>query len=354
MTENATNTTIPDQSMVKSNRYIEVTAGFILLAGIIWILSLLFNFGRYVKTNNAQVETNMATVNSRVAGYIHEIRFESYTTVRAGDTLVLIDDSEFRIMLAQANADLAIAKANLNTVRQSVVTSISSQEATEANLRGNKATLERAQKNFERFENMYTDSAVTRNQFDQVIAQLKTEQAYVEASEKETMASKSMTEQYRHNYESALATVQRKEADLAEAKLQMSYTIITAPVNGVLGERTIQTGELVNNNQALVYVVEGNEKWIIANFKETQLNRIRTGSKVIIRIDALGGKQFLGTVRDLSPATGAKFSMIEPDNSTGNFVKITQRIPVLIVFEASEQELATIKSGMNATVKVKR
>jgi membrane fusion protein, multidrug efflux system len=354
MAESTNNAAGIDTSVVKKNKYIEIAAGLFFLAGIIWVLSLLFNFSRYVKTNNAQVETNMASVNSRVSGYIRTIGFDSYARVTAGDTLLLIDDAEFRIAVAQAEADLAIAEANLNASRQSVITSISAQEATEAKLKGNEANLERAQKNYERFENMFADSAVTLNQFDQVIAQWKSEQAFVEASSKEANASKSTTEQLRHTYESALATVQRKKADLAEAKLQFSYTIITAPVDGVLGERTIQLGELVNINQALVFIVESNKKWIIANFKETQMNDIRVGNMAKITIDALGRKTFKGVVRDMSPATGAKYSMIEPDNSTGNFVKITQRIPVLIEFKASEKELEDVKAGMNVTVRVKK
>ena len=201
---------------------------------------------------------------------------------------------------------------------------------------------------------MFADSAVTRNQFDQVIAQWKTDQAYLKAGEKEVLASRSTADQSRKQVLSARAAVKRKEADLAAARLQLSYTVLIAPVDGTVGERTLFAGELVNVNQLLLDIVPENRKWIMANFKETQLRDITAGQAAIIQVDALGGKKFMGKVRNFSPATGARFSMVAPDNSTGNFVKITQRIPVMIDFDASPEELVKIKPGMNVTVKIKK
>ncbi len=337
----------------KRNKYIERAAGIMLLAGAAWILILLISNTRFTKTNNAQVEANIAMVNARIIGSIHQIRFDSYSKVNAGDTLVILDQAEYLIKVAQAEADLDIARANLNVAIQSELTSRSNQEATASKLKGNQANLEKAQKNFERYENMFADSAVTRNQFDQVIAQWKSEQAFLEASEKELMASQSTTKQYEKNIESLQATLHRKEADLDAARLELSYTHILAPIDGIIGERFIQIGELVKSNQNLASIVQSDKIWIIANLKETQLKKIHRGSKVIIRIDALGNRKFDGTVTELSPATGAKFSMIEPDNSTGNFVKITQRVPVKIEFNASPDQLTVVKPGMNATVKIR-
>jgi membrane fusion protein (multidrug efflux system) len=230
----------------------------------------------------------------------------------------------------------------------------STQEATESRLKGNQANLEKAEKNFRRFENMYRDSAVTLNQFDQVTAQLKAEQAYLDAMQSDVVTNKSMTEQNLLNIASAKATVQRREADLEAAKLQLSYTKILATADGITGAKTIQTGEMVNVNQVLVEIVVQAGKWVDANFKETQLEKIRVGQQADILIDALGGKVFEGRVGDLSPATGAKFSMVAPDNSTGNFVKITQRIPIRIEFDATAEELAEVKPGMNVTVIIKK
>lgn len=338
----------------KKNRLVEIFAILILIAGVMWMASIFFDFSNITKTNNAQVDADISSVTSRVSAYIKEIRFKEYESVHAGDTLVLLDDAEFLIKVLQAEADLEIARANLATIEQAVVVSKSSSMSTQAKLKGNEANLEKAEKNFKRYENMFKDSAVTRNQFDQVTAQLKSEQAFLDAMENDVNTGKSVTMQNELNIESAKATVKRKQADLDFAKLQLSYTKIIATADGIVGERTIHTGELANANQVIAEIVVQNKKWVAANFKETQLEDIKVGQHVAISVDALGGKVFDGVVSNLSPATGAKFSMVAPDNSTGNFVKITQRIPVRIEFTAPPEKLSEISPGMNVTVEIKK
>ncbi len=336
----------------RNNKIIEVLALIVVLGGVIWIGTLFFDFSGSIATNNAQVDADITEVTARVSGFVKEVRFDAYSLVQEGDTLVLLDDEEFRIKLDQAEADLAIAKVSLLAAEQSVITATSNQESSSAKLKGNEANLEKAEKNYTRFENMFADSAVTRNQFDQVIAQLKSDQAFLEASKKDILADKSTTKQNLISIESAKATVNRKSADLNAAKLQFSYTVIIASVSGIIGEKTIEKGELVNSNQIVANIVQQNKKWVTANFKETQLEEISVGQRATIEVDALNGKKFEGKVKDLSPATGAKFSMVAPDNSTGNFVKITQRIPVRIEFTGTPEELKEIKPGMNVSVDV--
>lgn len=350
-----TNTEAKDGPRAKTmNRVVEIIAILFLLAGGLWMASVFIDFRDGIQTNNAQVDADIASVTSRVSAYIKDIRFDEYTQVHAGDTLVLLDDAELYIKTLQAEADLENARANLATIEQAVVVSKSSLASTQARLKGNEATLEKAEKNYKRYENMYRDSAVTLNQFDQVTAQLKSEQAFVQAMESDVNTGKSVTAQNQLNVATARATVKRKEADLAFARLQLSYTVIIAPADGIVGERTIQKGEMVNANQVLAEIVIDNKKWIEANFKETQFEDIKIGSHADIKVDALNGKIFDGVVTHFSPATGAKFSMVAPDNSTGNFVKITQRIPVRIEFTASPDTLVDIKPGMNVTVEIKK
>jgi membrane fusion protein (multidrug efflux system) len=337
----------------KRFRPVEILAFLFVIAGVIWMASVFFDFGSGTQTNNAQVNADIAAVNARVSAYINEVRFDEYELVKAGDTLVILDDTEFRIKVAQAEADLAIALANLETALQAVVISRSSLASTQSRLKGNTASLEKAEKNFKRFESMYRDSAVTTNQYDQVTAQLKSEQAFVEAMQSDVITGRSVMAQNELNAESARATVKRKQADLDQANLQLSYTVILAPADGVAGERSIQKGEMVNVNQVIVEIVLQHKKWVTANFKETQLASIKPGQKVEIKVDALGGKVFEGKVSHFSPATGAKFSMVAPDNSTGNFVKITQRIPVRVEFTGAPETLKEVIPGMNVTVEVK-
>jgi membrane fusion protein (multidrug efflux system) len=353
MSENKSKDTGDNQAVKKRNRVIEIFALFVLIAGLIWMISIFFDFSNSININNAQVNAHIISVTSRVSAYIKKVKFKEYDNVHAGDTIVLLDDTEFLIKVAQAEAEFEIAKANLATIKQSVFTSRSTLASTEAKLKGNAASLEKAEKNYKRFDNMYRDSAVTTNQFDQVVAQLKSEQAYLEAMQSDVVKDKSISRQNELNIASAIATVKLKQADLLAAQLQLSYTKVIAPVDGITGELTINAGELVNPNQVLAEIVIQN-KWVIANFKETQMEKIKPGQHVEIKVDALGGKAFDGIISNLSPATGAKFSMVAPDNSTGNFVKITQRIPVRIEFVASPEKLVEVKPGMNVTVEVNK
>ncbi|WP_348811669.1 HlyD family secretion protein [Flavobacterium maritimum] len=354
MSEESTNKEEIQKKEKKRNTILTVLSFVFLLAGGFWIISLFFDFSNYETTNNAQVESYINNIAARATGHIKEIRFEANQLVHQGDTLVILDDEEYQIKVKQAEADLAVAEGNLHSLQQTIITSISNQAASKAKLAGDLADLEKAKKDYERFKNMYADSAVTRNQYDQVLSKLQSTEAYLKAGENELLASGSVTKQSKTNLEAARATVARKKADLDAAKLQLSYTIITAPIDGFVGERNLSAGDLVNANQVIASIVLKQKMWVTANFKETQVERIKEGQQVTISVDALDDKKFKGKVVGFSPATGAKFSMVEPDNSTGNFVKITQRIPVKIDFEASAKELEAVKPGMNVTVEIKK
>jgi membrane fusion protein (multidrug efflux system) len=354
MSEENTTNGATAKSEKRRNTILTILSFVFIIGGGIWILSLFFDFHRYETTNNAQVESYISSVTARATGHVAVIHFDSHQFIHKGDTLVVLDDEEYRIKVKQAEADLAVAEGNLHSLEQSIVTAASNQAASKDKLAGDMADLEKAQKDYERFKNMYADSAVTRNQYDQVVSKLQSTKAYLNAGEKELLASKSITAQSHTNLEAASATVARKKADLDNALLQLSYTCIIALADGYVGERTISVGELINANQVVATLVLNQKLWVNANFKETQIEKIKQGQEVTITIDALDDKEFKGKVVGFSPATGAKFSMVEPDNSTGNFVKITQRIPVKIDFEASAKELADVKPGMNVTVEIKK
>jgi len=354
MSEDNTTNEAAVKSEKKRNTILTILSFVFIIGGGIWILSLFFDFHRYETTNNAQVESYISSITARATGHVKAIRFDSNQLVHKGDTLVILDDEEYRIKVKQAEADLAVAQGNLHSLEQAVITAISNEAASKEKLSGDMADLEKAQKDYERFKNMYADSAVTRNQYDQVVSKLQSTKAYLAAGEKGLLASKSTTVQSHTNLEAANATVARKKADLENAMLQLSYTYIIAQADGYVGERTISVGELINANQVVATMVLSDKLWVNANFKETQIEKIKLGQEATITIDALDGKEFKGKVVGFSPATGAKFSMVEPDNSTGNFVKITQRIPVKIDFEATGKELAEVKPGMNVTVDINK
>jgi membrane fusion protein (multidrug efflux system) len=342
------------KSEKKRNTILTILSFAFIIGGGIWILSLFFDFHRYETTNNAQVESYISNVTARATGYIASIHFEANQLVHKGDTLVILDDEEYKIKVKQAEADLATAEGNLHSLEQSIVTATANQAASKDNLEGDKASLEKAEKDYQRFKNMIADSAVTVNQYDQVVSKLQSTKAYLNAGEKQLLASQSTTKQSYTNLEAARATVARKKADLDNALLQLSYTRLIAPADGYVGERTISVGELITANQVVATLVLNQKVWVTANFKETQIEKLKQGQEVTITIDALDDKEFKGKVVGFSPATGAKFSMVEPDNSTGNFVKITQRIPVKIDFEGTAKELEDVKPGMNVTVEIKK
>lgn len=354
MSEDNATTEAAVKSEKKRNTILTILSFVFIIGGGTWILSLFFDFHRYETTNNAQVESYINSITARATGHVAAIKFDSHQLVHKDDTLVILDDEEYRIKVKQAEADLAVAQGNLHSLEQAVITAISNEAASKDKLSGDLADLEKAQKDYERFKNMYADSAVTRNQYDQVVSKLQSTKAYLAAGEKGLLASKSTTVQSHTNLEAANATVARKKADLENAMLQLSYTYIIAPADGYVGERTISVGELINANQVVATMVLSDKLWVNANFKETQIEKIKLGQEATITIDALDGKEFKGKVVGFSPATGAKFSMVEPDNSTGNFVKITQRIPVKIDFEATGKELAEVKPGMNVTVEINK
>lgn len=267
MSEENANKDAVQQTEKKRNTILTILSFVFLLAGAIWIVSLFFDFSRYETTNNAQVESYINNIAARATGHIVAIKFEANQFVHQGDTLVILDDEEYQIKVKQAEADLAVAEGNLHSLEQAAITSISNQAATKAKLEGDKASLEKAQKDYQRFKKMYADSAVTLNQYDQSLAKLQSSEAYIIAGENEVKASSSVAQQSKTNIEASQATVARKRADLDAAKLQLSYTIITAPIDGFVGERTLSVGDLVSTNQVVASIVLKQKIWVTANFK---------------------------------------------------------------------------------------
>ena len=281
MSEVEKNNEIALKTEKKRNKILTILSFIFVILGGIWILSLFFDFNKYETTNNAQVESYMSNVTSRVSGYIVDIRFEANQYVHKGDTLVVIDDKEFVIKVRQAEADLAVAEGNLRSLEQSVVTAIANQAASKDNLEGDRASLDKAEKDYQRFKNMIADSAVTVNQYDQVVSKLQSTKAYLNAGEKQLQASSSTTKQSYTNLEASRATVERKKADLDNALLQLSYTKIIALSDGFVGERSISVGDLVNANQVLASVILNTKLWVTANFKETQIANIKQGCNFV-------------------------------------------------------------------------
>jgi len=332
------------------NRILTIVSMVIIGAGIIWAASILFDLRGENFTDNAQIDGYINSVAARVQGYIKEIRFHANQRVKKGDTLAILVDDEFKIKVRQAEADLENAVATLAVQELAYRIAVANSATQLASIGAAKANFTKADKDYERFSNMYKDSAVTRNNYDAAMAMKESASSNYDAVQKQQTATKLTAAQMMKNIETVKANIKRKEADLDFARLQLSYCTILAPFDGVCGERVIQEGQLINAGQNLVSLVVSDDIWVTANFKEIQIENLSVGKNVKIKVDAFEDKTFEGVISSFSPASGAKFSMVPPDNSTGNFIKIIQRIPVRIDFTTDKSELHDLRPGMNVSI----
>ena len=257
-----------------------------------------------------------------------------------------MDDREIQTQLGQAEAAYMSATASKNAVSNSVKTASnnvntasSNAQSAKANIGATKARLWNAEQNYKRYENLLKDEAVTRQQFDQIKSDYEAQKAQLEAQILQYQAvvnAKTTSELSVNEVQSRLgmndAEIKRTENALAMAKLNLSYTVITAPHDGIMGRRTVNIGQLLNPSQQVATIVDINNLWITANYREKQMENVTIGGLAKIKVDALGGKEFEGKITAISGATGARYSAVPVDNSTGNFVKVQQRIPVRIEF----------------------
>lgn len=323
----------------------------LLLCALGWFVSLFWHPG-VEYTDNAQVRKDLVPVSSRVQGFVKEIRFEEFRRVQEGDTLLLIEDAEFRLALAQAEAGYQNALAGENAAGAGLITTDNTILATRSAIEEVKIQLANAEADYNRYKNLLEKGAVTRQQFDGVRTQYEGLQAKVATMEKQVGTTRSVRGEQELRRQQSRAGIDVASAALDMARLNLSYTVIVAPCDGVTSARTVQEGELLMPGQRLLTIVSDEKPWIIANFRESQLGGIAVGSKVDIKVDALKKERFTGEVEAIADATGAQYSPLAPDNATGNFVRIEQRIPVRIKF--TEGPVERLSSGMNVTCKVRR
>jgi membrane fusion protein (multidrug efflux system) len=327
----------------------------IALGVIVWAVNFFMRYYRYEITNDATVEQYIAPVNSRIAGYIKEVRFTDHQWVDAGDTLLVIDDREFRIKLTDAQAALEDAHYSASVLQSGISTTSTNVAVSDANIEEAKARLWRAEQDLTRYRNLLEAESVTGQQYEQVKSEYDAQSAHYNALLMQRESLRSTADETVKKQGNASATILRREADLAMAELNLSYTVITAPYSGYVGRRTIEAGQLVQAGQTMTNLIKNDNKWVIANYREKQIANIHIGQGVTLRVDAISDKSFKGTVTAISEATGAKYSMLPTDNSAGNFVKIQQRIPVRIEFEEiSDEDMATLRAGMMVVVEVRK
>ncbi len=327
----------------------------LIIAGLAWVCSKFIHFGNVEYTDNAQVRRNIIPVNSRVQGYIQKVCFDDYEFVHKGDTLAVIESSEYELKVAQARAGYQKAlmeNTAMGTVISTTENNLSVSDATIEELR---IRLRQAETDFHRYEQLLAQKAVTQQQYDNVKADYDATKAKYDMLVRQKRSTSLVKEEQTQRLEQNQTNIDVAQAAQNLAELNLSYTVITAPCDGVTSRKAIQEGQLIQPGQTLLSLVEYDNVWVIANYKETQTANIREGMPVSIMVDAVPGIEYHGEVASMSNATGAQYSMIPQDNSAGNFVKVEQRIPIKIVFtdDNSKENLDRLRSGMNVECEVK-
>ena len=331
-----------------------IVACILLLGATSWVCEKFIHLGNVEFTENAQVKQLIVPVNSRVQGYIKEVRFDEYKKVSKGDTLVIIEDVEYRYMVAQAEANLANAKTGKDAMHNVISTTTTNLSVTDASIEEARIVFENAERNYKRFSTLYEQNAVTRQQYDDMNTAYLAAKARYDMLKRQKESVQSVSREQNTRLGQNEASIKLAEAALELARLNLSYTVVLAPCDGYTGRKEIQQGQLIQPGQTLVDIVDSEEKWIVANYKETQTANITEGCEVEIEVDAVPNHKFKGVVRSISRATGASFSLMPQDNSSGNFVKIEQRIPVRIDFaeDNDAEAMERVSAGMNVECKV--
>ncbi|MCD9015815.1 HlyD family secretion protein [Parachryseolinea silvisoli] len=350
----------------KKNKTFAIVLGGLVIAAAAFGITKYIHGQHHEETDNAQVEADINPIIPKVSGYVTRLSVEDNQIVKEGDTLVVLDDRDLALKVLQAEAALENAKASLATSQASyatsqenVLTSRSNTEAADASIEIAQVRARRAEQDFKRYQELIKTNSVTQQQYEQAEAekdaalkQLDVARRQREALSRETSARKAQSNVSDRNIALAQTVVKEREADLQFARLQLSYSYILAPATGVISRKSVQPGQYVQAGQSLFALVTEKEKWVVANFKETQLDKMKAGQIVEIKVDAFPGDVFSGKVESLSPATGAKFSLLPADNASGNFVKVVQRVPVKIVLTEKAEKAALLRAGMNVIVDV--
>ncbi len=326
----------------------------IIAVALAWVCSHFIHLGAVEWTDNAQVRRNLVPINSRVQGYVSRICFDDFEEVKAGDTLVIIDNSEFLLRVAQTNAAYQRSLVDSTAMGTTISTTENNLSVSDAAIEELRIRMEQAERDYRRYEQLLVQKAVTRQQYENMKVNYEAMKSKYDMLVRQKTSTRLMKTEQVQRLGQRRSEIKSAKAALELAKLNLSYTVITAPCNGIASRKNIQVGQLIQPGQNLLSLVESDRVWIIANYKETQTANIADGMPVKIKVDAVPGVTYKGTVTTIANATGSQYSVVPVDNSTGNFIKVEQRIPVRIDFskENSAKDLKRLRSGMNVECEV--
>jgi membrane fusion protein (multidrug efflux system) len=328
-----------------------IIAGIILFILIGWGIFSLYQGMKYEQTNDAQVQEYINPLISRAGGFITKVNFQENQYLKKGDTLLVIDNRESTFRQEQAEAALLNSRAQLTVLESNVSSLKTASLVNKSQIKSASAKLLKQQQDYSRYEKLYEVESATKQQLETNKANLDVALADYQIALDSYRTSLAKVSDTKTQQNVVRADIKKFEALLKRNKLDLSYTVIRAPYNCRIGKRSIEKGQMIEPGQVLGYLVNKEAgKWVIANYKETQVHNLHIGENARIDADAFPGKIFTGRVISLSPATGSSFSLLPPDNSTGNYVKIVQRIPVRIELAGTATDIVGLEAGMNVTV----
>lgn len=318
-------------------------------AGIVYWLEAIHPFET---TDNTYLKAHISLISPKETGYVKEVLFQDNQKVMPGDLLVVIDDHDFRARVAQAEAQVMVETARIQTLETDMRAQSAKIRQEEANIAAAEADLERTGKDLKRFGHLAADGAVSAQTRDVAEAAYKQAAAQREKYRSSRLEAESQLASLDAQIGETRARLQAAQAALDLARIDLANTHITAPFAGIIGNRSVQVGQLVKPGTVLGYLVPVDGLFVEANFKETQIGHMQPGQPVDIQVDAYPDIRFEGTVDSFAPASGSEFSLLPSENATGNFTKIVRRIPVKILFR-SGTDLSRLRPGLSTVVKVK-
>lgn len=380
--ENNTEQINPKGEEKKSKKIIFTIVGIILVIGAAWFAYNKITYSMHNEdTENSQLQTNIVPIAPRMSGYVTAIYIKDNQLVKVGDTLIKLDDRDLKLRVEQAEIALETAKANVSVIKSNVnsadaaanatSTSIATAQANiataQANVEAAKVRAWNANENYKRFQQLFSQTSATQQQYDQALTeknaadkqvdiaekQVNVAKAQLKSAQQQTAASNAQVSGINTQVNVAEVNIKQRQADLDFAKLQLSYAYIIAPYDGYISKKNVQIGQLLNPGQTVCSIVDETSLWVVANFKETQITNMQPGQEVEIKVDAYPKEKIVGKVESIQAATGSTFSLIPADNSTGNFVKVVQRIPVKIIIDKNQNKNVQLRAGMNVSVAVK-
>ena len=336
----------------KKNKILPVILSLIIFTALFYGVSKYIYSMHHEDTDDAQVDGDISPVIARVGGYVTDIRFEDNQQVKKGDTLIKLDDRDMQIKVLQADAAVKSAEAGIAVAQATQQVSSNSVTVAQSNIDAAKIRVWKSTQDFNRYSNLLKVNSITQQQFDAAKAEKESADAALITAQGQLQVVKQQAGTSQEQIKVANAQLAQRIADLDFAKLQLSYYSITAPANGFASKKSIQLGQLINIGSPMCAIVSSDGTFVIANFKETQLEKMKEGQAVEVTADAFPNDPVKATVYRFSSATGAKFSLLPPDNATGNFVKVVQRIPVKIKLDTTNATVKNLRPGMSVKVAI--